>query len=184
MNWVRNGVAMRSSGDSIGDRIMKVNHAGEHGAVSIYRGQIFMARWTAPSTLPQLRLFCEHEQRHRAIFSAELERRGQHRCRSYSLCAFGGWALGLMTGLLGTQAIAATTAAVERVVLRHLERQLITLGDLDVDAVAAITAIMEDEAVHRDHAECLVEPDSLWARVLMPIVSTSTEMVIWLGMRL
>jgi len=26
---------------SLGDRIMKVAHAGEHGAVQIYRGQLF-----------------------------------------------------------------------------------------------------------------------------------------------
>jgi ubiquinone biosynthesis monooxygenase Coq7 len=28
-------------------RVMKVNHAGEHGAVSIYTAQIFMVRFTA-----------------------------------------------------------------------------------------------------------------------------------------
>lgn len=180
---VRNGTE-RNKSESAGDRIIKVNHAGENGAVSIYRGQIFMARWTAPAMLPQLRLFCEHEQLHRAIFSAELERRGHRRRRSYGLCAFGGWVLGLLTGLPGASAIAATTAAVERVVLRHLERQLITLRGVDVDAVTAITAIVEDERVHRDHGERLVEPDSFWMRVLTPIVSASTEIVIWLGMRL
>jgi ubiquinone biosynthesis monooxygenase Coq7 len=161
-----------------------VNHAGESGAVSIYRGQIFMARWAAPAMVPQLRLFCEHEQHHRAIFCAELERRRCRRCRSYGLCALGGWVLGLLTGLLGAKAIAATTAAVERVVLRHLERQLITLRGVDADAVTAITAIIDDETVHRDHAERSVESDSFWLRVLTPIVSTSTEIVIWLGMRL
>lgn len=92
--------------------------------------------------------------------------------------------LGLLTGLLGANAIAATTAAVERVVLRHLERQLITLRGVDVDAVTAITGIVEDVRVHRDHGERLVEPDSFWMRVLTPIVSASTEIVIWLGMRL
>lgn len=30
-----------------GTRILKVNHAGENGAVHIYAGQIAMARWTA-----------------------------------------------------------------------------------------------------------------------------------------
>lgn len=183
MSQVRNGTKARRS-ESIGDRIIKVNHAGENGAVSIYRGQIFMARWTAPAMVAQLRLFCAHEQRHRAIFSAELERRRRRRCRSYRLCALGGWVLGLLTGLLGAKAIAATTAAVERVVLRHLERQLITLRGVDADAVTAITAIIDDETVHRDHAERSLESDSFWPRVLTPIVSTSTEIVIWVGMRL
>jgi demethoxyubiquinone hydroxylase (CLK1/Coq7/Cat5 family) len=41
----------------LGDRIIKVNHAGEHGAISIYSGQIFMARVTARSMLSQLAEF-------------------------------------------------------------------------------------------------------------------------------
>ena len=36
---------------------MKVNHAGEHGAISIYTGQIFMARLTASLLVPELRAF-------------------------------------------------------------------------------------------------------------------------------
>ena len=31
-----------------GDRVVKVNHAGEHGAVNIYRGRLLLARLTAP----------------------------------------------------------------------------------------------------------------------------------------
>lgn len=36
---------------------MKVNHAGEHGAVRIYTGKIFMARFTAKSLLPEFLAF-------------------------------------------------------------------------------------------------------------------------------
>ena len=46
-------------------RVMKVNHAGEHGAVSIYTGQIFMARLTAKSLLPELLAFKADEEKHR-----------------------------------------------------------------------------------------------------------------------
>jgi Ubiquinone biosynthesis protein COQ7 len=70
----------------LGDRIIKVNHAGEHGAISIYSCQIFMARITAPDLLSQLSEFRSEEQKHRAIFLAELQRRGCPRCRSYWLC--------------------------------------------------------------------------------------------------
>ncbi|PZP88434.1 MAG: hypothetical protein DI592_01350, partial [Stenotrophomonas maltophilia] len=54
-----------------GDRIIKVNHAGEHGAVGIYTGQILMARLTAPKMVAELCEFRSHEQRHRATFGAE-----------------------------------------------------------------------------------------------------------------
>jgi ubiquinone biosynthesis monooxygenase Coq7 len=98
---------------ALGARILKVNHAGENGAVHIYAGQIFVARLTAPKLVAELREFKVHEERHRAIFSAGLQRRGQPRCRSHLVCGLGGLVLGLVTALSGRAAIAATTVAVE-----------------------------------------------------------------------
>lgn len=101
-------------------RLLKVNHAGENGAVNIYSAQIFMARFTAPAIVTQLIEFRYDEVSHRALFWQELQRRNLPRCRSYHLCGIGGFVLGLLTGALGRRAIAATTTGVERVVLRHL----------------------------------------------------------------
>ncbi len=168
---------------SLGDRIIKVNHAGEHGAISIYSGQIFMARLTAPDMVSELAEFRSHEEKHRAIFGAELQRRGRPRCRSYWLCGLGGYVLGLMTGLLGRNAIAATTVAVESVVLRHLEQQLVVLVGNDPAAVAAISAIVSEEQDHHDRSASHAQTDKFWPKVLTPVVSASTEAVIWLGMR-
>jgi demethoxyubiquinone hydroxylase (CLK1/Coq7/Cat5 family)/pimeloyl-ACP methyl ester carboxylesterase len=136
---VRQEQALHSSAnEELGSRILKVNHAGENGAVNIYRGQILAARLTARSMVPELAEFQSHEQRHRAIFAAELQRRGRRRCRSYLLCGLGGLVLGLMTGILGRRAISATTVAVERVVLGHLAQQLRVLRGKDEAAVTAI----------------------------------------------
>lgn len=164
-------------------RIMKVNHAGEHGAISIYTGQIFMARLTASSLVPELRAFRLDEEKHRAIFYQELQRRGLQRCKSYWLCAAGGYALGLATGLLGARAISLTTVAVERTVLRHLRRQTVLLAD-DVEAVAAISAILAEEQAHHDLAAQHAPMRAGWGRMLDAAVSGMTESVIWLGMRL
>jgi 3-demethoxyubiquinol 3-hydroxylase len=169
---------------SLGDRILRVDHAGEHGATNIYRGQILMARWTAPRMLAELREFRSHEQGHRALFADELHRRGVRRCRSYWLCGLGGYALGVVTGLLGRSAIAATTVAVERVVLRHLQHQLLELRDRDPEAVATISAIVAEEREHHDRSVAHLEANAFWPRLLTPIVAASTESVIRLGMRL
>jgi len=174
---------MQSATSDLGDRIIKVNHAGEHGAISIYTGQILVARITARNMIAELTEFRSHEQRHRAIFGAELQRRGRRRCRSYWLCGFGGFVLGTVTGLLGANAIAATTVAVESVVLRHLEHQLDVLRGNDLAAVSAISAIVAEEQQHHDHSASQVQAGKFWSRVLTPIVSASTEAVIWLGMR-
>jgi 3-demethoxyubiquinol 3-hydroxylase len=167
----------------LGSRIIKVNHAGEHGAIQIYTGQIMIARWTAPALVEELTEFRSHETRHREIFRAELARRGARRCRSYWLCGIGGWLLGIVTGLLGAGAISATTVAVEQVVLRHLETQLALLRNSDPTAVAAISAIIEDEQQHHDRSAALARAGSFWPRLLTPVVAASTEAVIWVGMR-
>lgn len=174
---------MHSVANDLGDRIMKVNHAGEHGAISIYTGQILMARLTARSMVGELIEFRSHEQRHRSIFGVELQRRGRRRCRSYWLCGIGGLVLGTITGLLGANAIAATTAAVESVVLRHLEKQLVALGGNDPAAVSAISAIVLEEQQHHDQSASQIQAGTFWPKVLAPIVTASTEAVIWLGMR-
>jgi ubiquinone biosynthesis monooxygenase Coq7 len=170
--------------DNLGGRILKVNHAGENGAVSIYAGQILAARLTARDLVPELRNFKMHEERHRAIFGAEMLRRGQPRCRSYLLCGIGGYILGILTGIFGRRAIAATTVAVESVVLRHLAEQLNMLRGKDAAAVEAISAIVREEQQHHDHSKSYLSHGDFWSRILSPVVSVSTEAVIWIGMRL
>lgn len=169
--------------EKFASRVLKVNHAGEHGAVNIYAGQIFLARITAPSIVAELIEFKSHEEKHRAIFWAELERRNRPRCRSFWLCGLGGFALGLVTGAFGRKAIAATTVAVERVVLRHLEQQLILLKGKDEAATKAIGSIVAEERQHLDQSSSHMTVDGFWSKLLSPVVSASTEAVIWIGMR-
>jgi 3-demethoxyubiquinol 3-hydroxylase len=169
--------------ETIGGRVMKVNHAGEQGAICIYAGQIVLARFTAPHLVPELREFMSHEKRHRAIFEAELARRGQPRCRSFWFCAAGGYVLGLLTGLCGAGAICATTVAVESVVLRHLKQQMQALEGIDPEAYAAVANIVEEEQTHHDQSASGMT-GRFWPKVLTPVVAVSTETVIWLGMNL
>jgi ubiquinone biosynthesis monooxygenase Coq7 len=168
----------------LSDRYLKVNHAGEHGAICIYTAQIHVARLTARSLVEELVEFRSHEIRHRSIFLAELQRRNRPRCRSYWLCGVGGYSLGLLTAICGRSAIAATTAAVEKVVLRHLQEQLSTLGVSDPQASAAIAAIVADEQQHHDRSDSLAKTGRFWPKVITPVVTASTEFVIWAGMRL
>jgi ubiquinone biosynthesis monooxygenase Coq7 len=168
----------------LADRYLKVNHAGEHGAICIYTAQIHVGRLTARSMVPELVEFRSHERRHRSIFLSELQRRNRPRCRSYWLCGAGGYFLGFFTALCGRSAIAATTAAVEKVVLRHLEQQLAVLGGSDPQASAAISAIISDEKEHHDRSEAHARSGWFWPKVITPLVALSTEFVIWSGMRL
>jgi 3-demethoxyubiquinol 3-hydroxylase len=176
--------AASPTGTALGDRILKVDHAGEHGAVNIYLAQAWVARWRAPEWVPLLREFRAHEEGHRARFGALLASRGRRRCRSYVLCGLGGWVLGFVTGLLGRPAIAATTEAVENVVLGHLREQMQALADSDRAACAAIATIVDEETAHRDTGAELGDPGAFWPRIVTPLVRVSTQAVIWTGMRL
>lgn len=176
--------ARLKSGETLGDRVMKVDHSGEHGAVCIYRAQRWLARWRAPEMLAELDGFLAHERGHRARFGAELQRRNRRRCRSYLWCGFGGFVLGAFTGIAGREAILATTVAIERVVLRHMHEQIEALGGTDEAAVATLRQIIAEEQEHHDLSAAQVAPGSIWPRLIDPVVASSTEAVIWLGMRL
>lgn len=171
-------------GEMLGDRVMKVDHAGEHGAICIYRAQLWFARWRAPEMMDELEAFLVHERRHRALFGAELARRGRRRCRSYHLCGLGGFVLGALTGLAGRRAIAATTVAIETVVLRHMHEQVAVLAAGDPEAAATLRDVIADEQEHHDLSGRRLAPPGFWPKLIDPIVAASTEAVIWLGMRL
>lgn len=168
----------------LGNRILKVDHAGEQGAICVYRAQFAIARLTAPSLREQLADFLVHEKRHRSIFGAALMKRGLRRCRSYALCSLGGYALGSVTALMGRKAIAATTIAIEAVVLRHLADQRQQLATIDPEAAELISSIVEDEQLHHDRSLDEIDLDSIMLRSLRVIVGGATEAVIWLGMKL
>lgn len=174
----------KKTAKTLGNTIIKVNHAGEHGAVCVYSGQIFLARLTAPSLVNELKAFRDDERKHRQIFADELKSRAEPRCKSYWLCALGGFILGFITALFGIKAIAATTVAVESVVLRHLAEQIQMLSGSDAQAVDAIQQIIDDEQAHHDHSLVHIDAGRFWTRLLMFIIDKATELVIFLGMRL
>lgn len=170
-------------GTLTGNRIIKVNHAGEFGAINIYRAQILFGQLLRRSYVPLLRDLIEHERQHLAIFGDVLNARGVRRCRSFWLCGIGGFMLGGLTSLLGKRGVMACTAAVETVVLGHLRQQVAVLEETDPEASAAVRAIIADEEAHQ-YVGNSEGGDSLWFRPLRCVVAMSTEAVIWLGMKI
>lgn len=168
----------------LANRILQVNHAGEHGAVNIYAGQLALAKFTAQDLLTELNEFQTHERSHRALFQAELARRQIRPCLSYALCGYAGYGLGLLSAMLGRSAIAATSYAVEHVVLQHLQQQLVQLKHSDKQAYHTVHAIIADEQAHHDRAASQINHRHPVLRLYISAVSAITEIVIWLGMRL
>lgn len=174
---------MSRRAETISEKMIKVDHAGENGAVNIYRAQIIAVSLRAPSLKAELSHNFEHELEHRRIFQAWLNQNDIRRCLSYHLCGIGGFALGFVTGLIGPKAVHATTYAVETVVLEHLEHQVETLTLNDLSAAECVSKIIEDEKSHRDHAASQLSGESRLTKVILAIVTLSTECVIRFGMR-
>ena len=168
---------------SIAEKMIKVDHAGENGAVNIYRAQQLACRVRARRLLPELAHFQEHEEEHRRLFASYLEQNGIRRCVSYHLAAVGGFTLGFVTGLIGPKAVYATTYAVENVVLAHLEHQLAYLKDADPSAHHCVETIVIDEREHHDSAQDKLGPAHPLSKTLILIVKACTEAVIRFGMR-
>jgi 3-demethoxyubiquinol 3-hydroxylase len=164
-------------------KILKVNHAGEFGAINIYRAQIWVSRCLGRSYVPTLERFMQDETRHMNAFWAEILRRDGVKCKSYWLCGVGGWVLGFVSALLGKTGVMACTWAVESVVVNHLHHQLDYLnGKNDQAAYETVKSILEDEENHRDMGHAEGGGNILYAPFRF-MVSTFTESVIRIGMR-
>ena len=165
-------------------KILKVNHAGEFGAINIYRSQIFISKIFMKDLVPTLEEFLKDEKRHLEIFWKEIQARNGVKCKSFLLCGAGGYAMGFISSLLGRNGIMACTWAVESVVLNHLHGQLKYLdGKDDKAAFDAVKSILEDEENHKDVGQNSGGHSNFWYAPLRFLISAFTEGVIRFGMR-
>ena len=134
--------------------ILRVDHAGELGAVHIYRGQrAVMDR--APGQMriaEQLAEMEGHEQVHLSRFDEILTERGVRPTLMAPLWRVAGFALGAGTALLGEKAAHACTEAVETVIEQHYAGQIAELEKREPDLAAELSKFRDDELAHKDIA--------------------------------
>lgn len=162
-------------------RIIKVNHGGEFGAVSIYQAQIWIARRFYPDTAPVLEDILQNEIRHCAAFQEAMPVRGARPCRLMRLWSTGGFLLGISTAILGRQAIWICTSAVEHAVHRHMKDQLVYLKHRDPELHDMVAAIQRDELMHLGTADAQVHSATILRAALHRFVFLVTDVVIWLS---
>lgn len=162
-------------------RIVRVNHAGEFGAIRIYSAQILVAKRFWPGCVQSLSEMLGHERTHCAAFRSTVPERQSRPCRVMQFWSWGGWLLGFVTALLGPQGIWACTAAVEATVHRHLDDQLFFLANCDPDLHGIILAIREEELAHLHHAEEQLKSPGPALNFLRSLISVVTDVLIWLS---
>lgn len=134
--------------------MIRVDHAGEYGAVRIYEGQLAVLgnRPAAAATAADIRHMANQEAAHLARFDALI---GEHHVRPTALRPLwdvAGFALGAATALMGEKAAMACTAAVEQVIEDHYSRQLAAIEPTDQTLHETIAQFRADEAAHRGRA--------------------------------
>lgn len=134
--------------------ILRVDHAGELGAVHIYRGQraVLGAAPGHEATAGALAEMEGHEQVHLARFDTMLTEQRVRPSLLTPLWRLAGFALGAGTALMGDKAAHACTEAVEQVIEAHYAGQIRELEADDPALAAELSRFRDDELAHRDRA--------------------------------
>lgn len=168
--------------DAYVERALRVDHAGEYGAVRIYQGQLAVLRDAANSAV--VRHMADQEQRHLEAFEDLLSERRVRPTLLSPLWGAAGFALGAATALLGEKAAMACTEAVEEVIDDHYRRQSDRLTAAEPALAAKLDQFRAEEVEHRDTAREHGAREAPGYPVLKTGVRTATRLAIWLSERL
>jgi len=135
------------------ESMIRVDHAGEYGAVRIYEGQlaVFDAFSRKSKAADAIRRMADQEQRHLKTFDKLVNERRVRPTALEPVWRLAGFALGTVTALMGEKAAMACTAAVEEVIDEHYAAQTNRLsGDAELRKI--VEDFRCDEIAHRDEA--------------------------------
>tara|TARA_B100000965_G_scaffold326198_1_gene288671 strand:+ start:890 stop:1423 length:534 start_codon:yes stop_codon:yes gene_type:complete len=145
---------MEKTDKKILEEIIRVDHAGERGAIKIYEGQLL-----ALNTFKQdedlkkeIEEMKQHELEHFEFFEKEIQRRNIKPTKFLPIWDILGVTLGFGTAMLGKKAAMLCTASVEEVIDDHYKNQTYKLKEDEKDLKEKIFKFREDELHHKDIA--------------------------------
>ena len=136
------------------EEFIRVDHAGERGAVKIYEGQLLalntlVKNESLKKTIEEMKV---HEKEHCDFFENEIKKRNINPTKFLPLWDLLGLGLGFGSTLLGKKAAMLCTASVEEVIDKHYLNQINELGPDENDLKKKIIQFREDELHHKDIA--------------------------------
>ena len=136
------------------EEIIRVDHAGERGAIKIYEGQLLALKtFKQDETLKKkIEEMKEHENEHYDFFDKEIQKRKIKPTKLLPLWDVMGVALGFGTTMLGKKAAMLCTASVEEVIDNHYKNQIYKLKEDEKNLKEKIIKFREDELHHKDIA--------------------------------
>jgi demethoxyubiquinone hydroxylase (CLK1/Coq7/Cat5 family) len=165
------------------ERELRSDHAGETGAVAIYRGILAVSRDASVREFAKRHV--QTETRHLQLMEERLPR--ERRSRLLMLWRFAGFITGALPALFGPRAVYVTIDAVETFVDRHYSAQIEALasrpewhGLRDV-----LEACRADEVEHRDEARnSMSGPRGVIARIWTRMVALGSAAGVAVARRL
>ena len=133
------------------EEIIRVDHAGEHGATQIYRGQLAIFKENTEFG-KEIKEMADQEEIHKSTFDEYIVKENVKPPALFPFWNLAGYALGLGTALMGKKAAMACTVAVEEVIGQHYEEQAEELSKrkLKPDLLKTVKKFREDELEHHD----------------------------------
>ena len=136
------------------EEFIRVDHAGERGAVKIYEGQLLALNTlvkdeSLKKTIEEMKV---HEKEHCEFFEKEIKKRNIKPTKLLPLWDLLGVGLGFGSTLLGKKAAMLCTASVEEVIDEHYQNQINQLGPDEKELKKKIVKFREDELHHKDIA--------------------------------
>jgi 3-demethoxyubiquinol 3-hydroxylase len=164
--------------------MIRVDHAGEYGAVRIYEGQLAVFGARKSKAAGAIEHMAAQEQEHLKAFDALINERRVRPTALEPVWRVAGFTLGAVTALMGEKAAMACTAAVEEVIDEHYADQVERLGDADPKLKKTVESFRADEIAHRDTALALGAEQAPGYRLLSGAIKAGCRLAIALSTRI
>ena len=145
---------MKKTNQKTLEEIIRVDHAGERGAIKIYEGQLLALKTVKQDNdlKDKIEEMKEQEKEHLEYFEKEIQKRKIKPTYLLPVWDLMGVTLGFGTALLGKKAAMLCTASVEEVIEDHYQNQLKKIGDDEKDLKGKIEKFKVDEVEHKNMA--------------------------------
>ena len=136
------------------EEFIRVDHAGERGAIKIYEGQLLALKTIVKND--ELKKKIEemqvHEKEHCDYFEKEIKKRNIKPTKFIPLWDLLGVGLGFGSAIIGKKATMLCTASVEEVIDQHYQNQINQLKNDEKELKNKIVKFRNDELQHKDIA--------------------------------
>jgi len=162
------------------EEFIRVDHAGERGAIKIYEGQLlalntFVKDDNLKKTIQEMKA---QEREHCIYFENEIKRRNIKPTKLLPLWDLLGVGLGFGSTLLGKKAAMLCTASVEEVIDEHYEKQINQLKPDEKILKEKIKKFRLDELHHKDIAYEKGATKKGLYKILDKIIKTGSKVAI------